>query len=93
MIMPDDTVLPGVRAAVERALSRLRYDLEQWHLLPADWERTMTRQRRMTRAGIYVLQFSPAQLRREPAGALADIAAALKVGRVVPGITTRPTAA
>ena len=34
--MPDDTVLPGVRAAVERALSRLRYDLEQWHLLPAE---------------------------------------------------------
>jgi hypothetical protein len=47
----------------------------------------------MTSTGIYVLQFSPGQLRREPGVVLADIAAALKVGRPVLGITTRPAAA
>lgn len=66
---------------------------KQWHLLPADWEHTMARQRRMTGAGIYVLQLSPGQLRREPGVVLADIAAALKAGRPVPGIVTRPAAA
>jgi hypothetical protein len=71
----------GVAAEVES---------KQWHLLPAHWEQTMARQRRMTGAGIYVLQFSPGQLRREPAVVLADIAAALKVGRPLPGISTRP---
>jgi hypothetical protein len=74
----------GVAAEVES---------KEWHLLPSDWEHTMTRQRRMTSAGIYVLQFSPGQLRREPGAVLADIAAALNVGRPVPGITTRPVAA
>jgi hypothetical protein len=74
----------GVAAEVES---------KEWHLLPSDWEHTMTRQRRMTSAGIYVLQFTPGQLRREPGVVLADIAAALKVGRSAPGITTRPVAA
>jgi hypothetical protein len=74
----------GVAAEVES---------KQWHLLPADWEHTMTRQRRMTGAGIYVLQFSPGQLRRDPAAVLKDIEAALKAGRAIPGITTRPIAA
>ncbi len=65
---------------------------KEWHLLPADWEHTMARQRRMTAAGIYVLQFSPGQLRRQPTVVLADVAAALKVGRPLPAITTRAAA-
>ncbi len=74
----------GVAAEVES---------KQWHLLPDDWERTISRQRRMTSAGIYVLQFTPGQLRREPGVVLTDIGAALKAGRPVPGIMTRPVAA
>lgn len=74
----------GVAAEVES---------REWHLLPSDWEHTMARQRQMTIAGIYVLQFSPGQLRRDPGGVLANIGAALKVRRALPEITTRPAAA
>jgi hypothetical protein len=81
-----DAWWPGYGVAAE-------VESRQWHLLPGDWERTMTRQRRMTSTGIYVLQFSPGQLRREPGVVLADTAAALNVGRPVLGITTRPAAA
>jgi hypothetical protein len=66
---------------------------KEWHLLPSDWERTLTRRRRMGAAGIAVLQFTPRQLRTEPDVMLRDMAAALKNGRPLPQIITRPAAA
>jgi hypothetical protein len=68
-------------------------DSKQWHLSPANWERTMARHRRMSAAGITVLHVSPRQLREQPAQVLADIAATLRAGRPLPAITTRPVAA
>jgi hypothetical protein len=65
----------------------------EWHLLPSDWERTLSRRRQMAAAGISVLQFSPGQLRTEPETLLRDMAAALRYGRRLPQIVTRPTAA
>ena len=38
-------------------------DSRQWHLSPADWERTMARHARMSQHGIIVLHFSPGQIR------------------------------
>ncbi len=64
-------------------------DSKQFHLLPEDWEHTMRRHRTMTAAGIRVLHISPGQLSNEQQQVLADIAAALKTGRPVPGIIAR----
>jgi hypothetical protein len=68
-------------------------DSREWHLSPADWERTMTRHRRMSAAGVIVLHISPRQLREQQADAIAEMAGALRNGRPLPAITTRPMAA
>jgi hypothetical protein len=65
----------------------------EWHLSPEDWEETLRRDRRMGAAGIVVMHVSPRQVRDEPERILRDIAAALRPGRPVPGITTLPSEA
>jgi hypothetical protein len=64
-------------------------DSREWHLSPADWERTMARHARMCAAGIVVLHFSPRQQREHPADVTDQIASALRAGRPLPAITTR----
>lgn len=68
-------------------------DSKEWHLLPADWEATMARHDRMAAAGINVVHLSPARIREKPAEVRATIAGALRTGRPLPHITTRPLAA
>lgn len=68
-------------------------DSREWHLSPADWEQTMERHRRMSAAGVVVLHVSPRQLRGQGAQLEADLAGALRQGRPLPAITTRPIAA
>jgi hypothetical protein len=68
-------------------------DSREWHLSPADWENTMARHARMSAAGIIVLHFSPRQQRDQPGEVIGTIAGALKAGRPLPAITTRPLAA
>ncbi|MGH3303768.1 MAG: hypothetical protein ACRDOK_19235 [Streptosporangiaceae bacterium] len=68
-------------------------DSREWHLSPADWEQTMARHRRMCAAGAIVVHVSPRQLRDQAAQLEADLAAALRAGRPLPAITTRPLAA
>ena len=41
-------------------------DSREWHLSPADWDRTRRRHDLMAAAGIILLHFSPRQIRREP---------------------------
>jgi hypothetical protein len=55
-------------------------DSREWHLSPADWERTMSRHAQMSRYGIIVLHFTPRQIRADPPGVVATIAEALKAG-------------
>jgi very-short-patch-repair endonuclease len=38
-------------------------DSREWHLSPADWERTLARGARMTEQGILVMRFTPRQVR------------------------------
>jgi very-short-patch-repair endonuclease len=38
-------------------------DSREWHLSPADWERTLARGARMTEHGILVMRFTPRQVR------------------------------
>jgi len=67
-------------------------DSREWHLLPEDWERTMSRHRRMSAAGICVIHLSPKQLRSGPTTVVADIADALAHGHPASGITCVPAA-
>jgi hypothetical protein len=68
-------------------------DSREWHLAPADWERTMRRHAEMISQGILVLHFSPGQIRSDPATVIAKIADALAAGRARPPlpISARPS--
>ncbi|GAC1330132.1 MAG: hypothetical protein NVSMB13_18070 [Mycobacteriales bacterium] len=55
-------------------------DSREWHLSPADWERTMRRHNRVQAAGLSVLHVSPGRLRHEPAVVLAELRAAYAQG-------------
>jgi hypothetical protein len=96
MFNPDlylnDVFLARPDAWWEHAAVAVEVDSRQFHLLPQDWEQTMTRHSRMTAAGILVLHFSPRQLLDEPGRVLQEIAAALAAGRPAPAVTTRAAA-
>ena len=85
-----DTFLAKPDAWWEEAGVAAEMDSKEFHLLPEDWNKTMARGRRMTAAGIAVLHISPGQLREQPQRILAEIAAALRHGRKLPGIRTCP---
>jgi len=67
-------------------------DSREWHLSPADWERTLRRHAEMSAHGIIVLHFTPGQIRREPERVLAAINKALAsaAGRPALDIRTVP---
>ncbi|MFI6700930.1 hypothetical protein ACIBJC_18485 [Streptomyces sp. NPDC050509] len=75
--LPDGTFLARPDAYWPYAGVVLEIDSREWHLSPADWERTMARRNLMTRYGLTVLSVSPAQLRDNPAQLLAALRAAL----------------
>jgi hypothetical protein len=56
-------------------------DSRQWHLSPADWERTQARHARMSAHGIIVLHYAPRRIRADPAEVGAEISKTLEVGR------------
>ncbi len=64
-------------------------DSREWHLGPAEFERTTTRRTRMGAAGIIPLHFLPSQIRREPATVVNRIVAALESGRMRPPLPIR----
>jgi very-short-patch-repair endonuclease len=68
-------------------------DSREWHLSPEDWQQTMLRHDRLVAAGIKPLHFTPKQIRDEQREVLRLIAAALRAGRPVPGITWQRAAA
>jgi hypothetical protein len=67
-------------------------DSREWHLNPADWERTMRRHARMSSHGILVLHFTPRQVRRNPATVVGVITDTLAAGasRPVLALISRP---
>jgi hypothetical protein len=66
-------------------------DSREWHLRPADWERTMARHDRMAAAGIILLHVPPRQIRSEPAQVVEMIRGALERGRMRPPLPIRAT--
>jgi len=64
-------------------------DSREWHLSPADWDRTRRRHQLMGAAGIISLHFSPREIRREPAMVAQRIREALKSGLTRPPLPIR----
>jgi hypothetical protein len=56
-------------------------DSREWHLSPAQWQRTMERHAKLSAAGIIVLHFSPQQVRTEGQRVLAELRSAIDAGR------------
>lgn len=62
-----------------------------WHMSPADWQRTLARQARMSAQGIVVLPFAPVRLRTARQQVAKEIRSALANSRgPLPHITARP---
>jgi hypothetical protein len=64
-------------------------DSREWHLSPADWDRTRRRQSLMGAAGIIPLHFSPREIRRESALVVQRIQDALIRGLARPPLPIR----
>jgi hypothetical protein len=64
-------------------------DSREWHLSPADWDRTRKRHDLMCAAGILPLHFSPRQIRCEPAEVVRLIKDALDRGLQRPPLPIR----
>jgi len=62
----------------------LEIDSLEWHLSPADYQRTQARHRRMTAAGLLVIHVTPGDVRRNPRAFLADLRATLQTARLRP---------
>jgi hypothetical protein len=84
LFAPDGTFIACPDAWWPDAGVAAEVDSREWHLSPADWERTMQRHTRMGRYGIVVLHFSPGQIRRDPKAIVSAIAEALCAGRAKP---------
>ena len=59
-------------------------DSRAWHLLPEHWERDLQRHARLSAHGIITLHVPPSRIRKDPAGVIADIKAALAAGQARP---------
>jgi very-short-patch-repair endonuclease len=64
-------------------------DSREWHLSPADWERTQARHAAMSAHGILVLHYAPRRIRTDGAAVLAEIRAAIEAGRRRPPLAIR----
>jgi hypothetical protein len=64
-------------------------DSREWHISPADWERTMNRHAQMAALAIIALHFSPRQVRREAPTVVSMLQGALERGRQRPTLPIR----
>jgi hypothetical protein len=64
-------------------------DSREWHLSPEQWEYTMARHGRMTAHGIFVLHFTPRQIRSEARRIVAEFKSAIEEGRRRPQLEIR----
>ena len=64
-------------------------DSRQWHLSPAEYDRTLARHSRMAALGITVLHYPPGRLRAEPRVVADEIGKALRMGRGRPPLAIR----
>jgi very-short-patch-repair endonuclease len=88
-ILAGDTFVAETDAWWQRAGVAAEVDSREWHLSPADWERTMRRHAAMTAHGILVLHFTPTMIREEPANVVKQVMEALKTGSARPPLRLR----
>ncbi|MEU4663832.1 type IV toxin-antitoxin system AbiEi family antitoxin domain-containing protein [Micromonospora chalcea] len=62
----DGTRLPTPDGYLADCAVALEVDSREYHLSPTDWARTLDRHNKLSRYGVLVLHFTPAQIRREP---------------------------
>ena len=82
LLAVPDAWWPDAGVAVE-------VESREWHLSPEDWNRTMSRSRRMGAKGILLVQASPQQFGTEAERIVADIWDALEAGRARPPLAIR----
>lgn len=66
LIGADGSSLPSPDGYLPDAAVALEVDSQEYHFSPADWARTLDRHNELSRHGILVLHFTPAQIRRDP---------------------------
>jgi len=64
-------------------------DSREWHLSPAQWERTMARHATMSAAGIIVIHVTPRRIRLDGATVLAEFRSAIDAGSKRPPLAIR----
>ncbi|MGR6321489.1 type IV toxin-antitoxin system AbiEi family antitoxin domain-containing protein [Micromonospora soli] len=60
--------LPTPDGYLAEAGVALEVDSQEYHFSPEDWARTLDRHNELSRLGVLVLHFTPAQIRRDPSG-------------------------
>lgn len=63
---PDGARLPTPDGYLADGAVALEVDSREYHFSPDDWARTLDRHNELSRQGILILHFTPAQIRREP---------------------------
>ncbi|MFC4017808.1 hypothetical protein ACFOW4_07600 [Micromonospora sp. GCM10011542] len=69
LVSPDGQTLPTPDGYLAEAAVALEVDSQEYHFSPGDWARTLDRHNELSRLGVLVLHFTPAQIRRHPARA------------------------
>jgi hypothetical protein len=88
LVLSPDAFWPKLGAALE-------IDSFAWHLLPADYLRTLQRSRQMVVNGIMVMHFAPVEIQSDPERFAREVMGLLRMAqnRPVPeGIVVRPAA-
>ena len=88
-ILAGDTFVAQADAWWQRAGVAAEVDSREWHLSPAEWERTMRRHAAMTAHGILVLHFTPTMIRKDSANVVKQLREALKTGSARPPLKLR----
>ena len=80
LLTADGAFIASPDAWWPRAGVAAEIDSREWHLSPADWERTMRRHAEMSSRGILVLHFTPRQIRTDTVKVITTIAGTLAEG-------------
>lgn len=84
LFTPDGNFIARPDAWWPREGVAAEIDSREWHLSPADWERTMRRHACMSSHGILVLHFAPRQIHTNPAAVVDAITDTLAAGGARP---------
>lgn len=66
LLTADGRTLPTPDGYLAEAAVALEVDSQDYHFSPGDWARTLDRHNELSRLGVLILHFTPAQIRREP---------------------------